>query len=114
MIGTVFFGLCELTIHIPEAQSLKQKRSALRKVLERTKNRFTISVAETGLQDKWQLARLGFAIVSNDRSHVQSMIDKVLMFIEGLFIVQITDVQQDIGVFSSDVEHDGGSDWIDG
>ena len=109
----MFFGLCELTIHIPEARSLKQKRSALRKVLDRTKHRFTVSIAETGLQDKWQLGRIGFAVVSNDRSHVQSMIDKILMFIEGLFVVQITDVQQDVGVFSCDVESDGGSDWIE-
>lgn len=110
----MFFGLCELTIHIPEARSLKQKRSALRKVLDRTKNRFSVSIAETDLQDKWQLGRLGFAIVSNDRSHVQSMLDKIVMFIEGLFVVQITDVQQDIGVFSAGVDHDGGFNWNEG
>ena len=97
-------GLCELVVAIPGSSSLKQKRSAMRKAIERTRNRFPISIAEVDLQDKWQRGQIGFATVGNDYAKIQSILDRVIQFIEGLFVVSIIDVRQQIDTFSPDVD----------
>lgn len=97
-------GLCEIVVAIPGSASLKQKRSAMRKVLERTRNRFPVSIAEVDLQDKWQRGKIGFAMVGNEYPRVQSTIDRVIQFIEGLFVVSIVDVRQEIETYSPDID----------
>lgn len=37
-----------------------------------------LAVAEVADQDKWQLASLGIAVVSNDSAQVNAMLDKAL------------------------------------
>jgi hypothetical protein len=56
-------GLLVLELHIPGAQSLKDKRMVLRSVKDRVK-RFNVSVAEVEHQDLWQRATLGVVAVS--------------------------------------------------
>jgi len=63
----------------------------LKSVIEKTKNRFNVSVAEVGGNDVWQRAELGIAAVGNDRAFVNSVLDKVLLFIEGLHLAEVTD-----------------------
>ena len=101
-------GLCELVVAIPGATSLKQKRSAIRKVIARTQNRFDLSIAETDLQDKWQRGVIGFALVGNDRRKMQSRIDGVINFIEGLFLVSIIDVRPTVMNYTPDLDESMG------
>ena len=101
-------GLCELIVAIPGSRSLKQKRSAMRKVIDRTRNRFSVSIAEVDLQDKWQRGQIGFATVGNDFAKIQSILDRVIQFIESLFVVSIIDVRQQIDTFSPDVDEGTG------
>ncbi|MBN1946572.1 MAG: DUF503 domain-containing protein [Bradymonadales bacterium] len=96
----MFVGLAELIIAIPGADNLKAKRSVIRKVIERTRSRFSVAVAETGLQDKWQRAQVGIALVGNQHRMVQSTLDKIIHFIEELYMVSILDVYKDVSVFS--------------
>ncbi len=55
-----------LTLHLPAAQSLKEKRSTVRSLVERLRGRLQLSAAEVGLQDSVQQAQIGFAVVSGD------------------------------------------------
>ena len=62
-------GVCQISLSLPGVTSLKAKRSIVRKVLDRTANRFNVSAAEVGHQDAHRQAVLGFAVVSGDRRH---------------------------------------------
>lgn len=96
----MFVGMVELVLAIPGANNLKAKRSVIRKVVERTRSRFPVSIAETGRQDKWQRAEIGLAVVGNEQRHVQSILDRIIRFIEELYIVSIIDVREHVSVFS--------------
>ena len=69
-------GLLRLTLYIHGAASLKDKRQVLRKVTDRLRSRFNVSVAEVGENDIWQKAVVGIAAVANDRSFVNEVLDK--------------------------------------
>lgn len=67
---------------MPGITSLKAKRSIVRRVLDRTANRFNVAVAEVGQQDIHRQAVLGFAVVSSDRRHASSMLESIADFVE--------------------------------
>ncbi len=76
-------GVCQISLSLPGVSSLKAKRSIVRKVLDRTANRFNVAVAEVGQQDAHRQSTLGFAVVSGDRRHANSMLDAIAEFVEG-------------------------------
>lgn len=78
----MIIGSCSLKLMIYEANSLKSKRQVLKSIIERIKSRFNVSIAEVGLNDKWQLALIGFACVTKDNKHAQSTISNVINFID--------------------------------
>ncbi len=78
----MFVGCPEVTLSIPEAHSLKDKRGVVRRCIDRARNKFNISVAEVGQNDEWQRAVIGVSCVANDHSFVNSVLDKVLDQIE--------------------------------
>jgi uncharacterized protein YlxP (DUF503 family) len=69
-------------IHIPHAQSLKEKRMVVKSLRDRIRNRFEVSAAEVGLQELHQRARLGVAIVSGDEKVVTPVLEEIVGFIE--------------------------------
>src|SRR5437870_5668064 len=69
-------GVLRLTLYIHGAASLKDKRQVLRKVTDRLRSRFNVSVAEVGDNDIWQKAIIGIAAVANDHSFVNEVLDK--------------------------------------
>ena len=76
-------GVCQISLSLPGVTSLKAKRSIVRKVLDRTSNRFNVAAAEVDLQDVHRQAVLGFAVVSGDRRHASSMLESIASFVEG-------------------------------
>ena len=69
-------GILRLTLYLPGAASLKDKRQVVRKVVDRLRSRFNVSVAEVGDNDIWQRAVIGIGAVSNDHSFVNEVLDK--------------------------------------
>lgn len=84
-------GVCHITLVIHDSQSLKDKRQVLRSLMGKAGNRFNVSIAEVGGNDSWQRAEIGISAVGNDRAFVNSVIDKVLNFVENLHLAEITD-----------------------
>ncbi len=64
-------------LHIPQSRSLKQKRAAVKPIVEGIRHRFSLSVAEVGYQDKWQRALVGVAVVSESEAHAAAVVDSV-------------------------------------
>jgi len=78
----MYVGTCLLTIEIPEAASLKDKRSVVKSIVERAKRELHLSVAEVGLLDEWDTAQIGLAYVSNSVAHADEVIAKAVNWIE--------------------------------
>lgn len=76
-------GVCRITLSIPGNDSLKGKRAVVRPLLDRVRARFNVAAAEVGALDALRTAVLGFAVVSNDGAHANSMIDTVADFVSG-------------------------------
>ncbi len=70
-------GVIILEIHLPHAHSLKEKRAVIRKLRDRLRTRFNVSVAELEHQDLWQRAVIGVAALSSDHKHLESVLQKV-------------------------------------
>lgn len=84
-------GTCTIDLHLPENSSIKGKRKVIKSIVSRVKNRFNVSIAEIGDNDKWQRIKLGFAMVSNDKKHVESALAGVVNFIESLCLAELID-----------------------
>ena len=66
----MIIGICTCEIFIFNANSLKSKRSVVKSIIEKSKNRFNISIAEVGENDKWQKSIIAFSTISNDQKIV--------------------------------------------
>jgi len=89
-------GICRVELRIPQTHSLKAKRQVLRKIKDRVKNKFNVSIAEVGENDKWQSSLLGLALVGNDRRQINSVLDVVINFIENLNAAEIINSEFEI------------------
>ena len=89
-------GICQLDLRIPENHSLKGKRHVLLKVKERVRHRFNVAISEVGDNDLWQRAQIGICAVSNDRRHINSSLDKVVDFIEKMYLVEVVHTEMEI------------------
>ncbi len=56
------------------------------------KNRFNISIAEVGAYNNWKRCLIGFSVVGNEGDFVNSKMDKVVNFIEGLNLADVVNV----------------------
>jgi uncharacterized protein YlxP (DUF503 family) len=66
----VVIAVLSVELHIPYAQSLKDKRMVLRRVKDRLQ-KFNVAVSEVEYQDVWQRAGLGVVAISTTAEHVE-------------------------------------------
>ena len=77
MTRSGFAGLMVLDVHIPQAQSLKDKRQPLRSIKQRLRDA-GFSVSEVDHHDKWQRAQVAVSIVGRGSSDVEDLLDAAL------------------------------------
>lgn len=70
-------GVLHLSISIPAAGSLKDKRSVIRSMKDRTVARMNVSAAETGKQDLWKAGEFAFVTVAARKAVVEQRISKL-------------------------------------
>ncbi len=70
-------AVIRIELHIPTSRSLKEKRAVVKPIVEGLRHRFSLSVAETGFQDKWQRTEIGVAVVSASAAHARDVVDSV-------------------------------------
>jgi uncharacterized protein YlxP (DUF503 family) len=93
-------GVLRLALVIRGARSLKDKRHALRRILDRVRARYNVSVAEVGDNDVWQRALVGVTAVANDRSFVNEVLDKVVRDIEMLGVADLVGREMELETYS--------------
>ncbi len=96
-------GLSRLVIFLPENHSLKEKRQAITRIVERTKGRFNISIMEIDQTNLWQKATIGFAVIGVKQDHVSSTIENVSRYIESMYIGKVIGSRTEIMVIGDEV-----------
>jgi len=89
-------GSGKIMLRLHDCRSLKEKRKIIKSFMARLKNRFNISIAETGSNDLHTQAEIGFTLVGNDNRRINSKIDKILDMAEEMGIAQITGSEAEI------------------
>lgn len=75
-------GIIELELYIYEVYSLKEKRSIIKSLVDKLKNKYNISIAEVGDNDTWNKALIGICLVGNTSNYVNKVISRVIGFID--------------------------------
>lgn len=75
-------GYLTLHLRLPMCSSLKEKRSQLKPLLNRLGKEFNLAVAELDYQDRWGETLIGCVTLSNDGTHTQRSLQKVLNWFE--------------------------------
>ena len=89
----MFVRTVSLTLMIPGALSLKDKRQVLQSLLEKVRRKFNVSAAEAGYQDQWQRSEIGLAFLSNRFSNLEEIQNEIFQWIEENYPVEITEFE---------------------
>ncbi len=92
----MYVGIASFTLLLYEGASLKDKRMVVKSLIQKISSRYNVSIAETGEHDKWQRSEIGFSCVSNERRHVERMLQEIIRFAESDGRGEIMDIQQEI------------------
>jgi uncharacterized protein YlxP (DUF503 family) len=103
----MFVCVARLTLEIPASGSLKAKRQILRRVTDRVKARFNVSVAEVEDNDLWQRATIALAVVGNDRRHVNEQMDKIIQFVDDMYVAPLISRETEILAFGDQLFTEG-------
>lgn len=85
-----------ITFRLHGCRSLKGKRKIVKSIISFLRNNYNASVAEVGLNDVHQRAMVGLALVGNDKTVVNSKLDKIFNKVDSLGIAEIIDTDMEI------------------
>lgn len=78
----MIIGACEITLHLPDSHSLKDKRQIVKSVIARIRNQFDVAIAEVDENDRWQIAVIGISCVSNSSQLASNLLERIQRFVE--------------------------------
>ena len=88
-------GLLRLEVRLPNARTLKEKRSVLNSVKDQLRGRFNISVAEVDANETWQRATLGVSTLGNSRAYTEGLLREVTTWVLTTRLVELITVEED-------------------
>ncbi len=89
-------GTGKIKFRLFDTDSLKGKRKIVKSVIQRIRNNFNISVAETDFNDSHDSLEIGFSMTGNDSRVMNSKLDKVINFADELGLAVIVDSRIEI------------------
>jgi uncharacterized protein len=92
----MLIGVSRIVFHIAANRSLKGKRRVMRRVIERTRAKFNVSVAEVADNDSHRRGVIGIAVVGNDTPHVDAMLGGIVRFIEQIGEVPVLSIETEV------------------
>jgi uncharacterized protein YlxP (DUF503 family) len=98
----MYVGVAKLSLAVPNAHSLKEKRMVIRRVKDRVRERIGVAINEVGELDVWQRAELGVAIPSADRGKALELIDQVVREVMNASGGQVVAVAKDAWTFDAE------------
>src|SRR5208282_102990 len=82
-------GVALVSFRLYEIRSLKDKRKIVKSLVERSRSRFNVAVAEVADQDVHQKASIGIAVVGNDGRVLNSLLDRIIDFMDSLSLADL-------------------------
>lgn len=82
-----------ITLRMPDARSLKDKRQVLRGLLDKLRDRHNASVLEVGSLDEHQRAEVGAALVGRDRVDAERRMQRLALDVETITGLKYIDVK---------------------
>lgn len=89
-------GVMELSLALYDNESLKDKRSVVKRVINRVRGTFNVSAAEVEDMDFTDRATIGIVAVGNDRRYIEGMLDKIVGFVERLALADVLDATKEL------------------
>ena len=83
----------KLSFYIADASSLKDKRQVRRSLIEKTRHKFNVAIAEINSVDSHKLLTIGLAVVSGDGKHRENSLDEIIRFMEKTTFAELTAVE---------------------
>lgn len=87
-------GVMEMTLALYDNESLKDKRSVVKRVINRVRGTFNVSAAEVEDMDFTDRATIGIVAVGNDRRYIMGMLDKIEGFVDRLALADVLDASK--------------------
>ena len=88
-------GVLRLELHVPTAQSLKDKRSVIKRIKDQLRGRFNVAVAEVDANETWQRATVGVSAVGDQRAYVEGLLVEVTEWLRATRLVELIRVEQE-------------------
>lgn len=85
----------ECSFFIPMAASLKDKRSVLKRMLDRTKNSYNVSISEIDHQNLWQRTTVAIVAVASSKEPAEREIKRAIRLLESNPEWEMTDYNID-------------------
>ncbi len=92
----MIIGSCVIYLTAEWCSSLKEKRMVVKSIVEKTRHKFNISIAEIDRQDIHKSIVIGFSCVTNEVKHADEIIENVLNYIERNTDAVIDNVEREI------------------
>ncbi|MPW24985.1 DUF503 family protein [Alkalibaculum sp. M08DMB] len=81
--------ICQLEMIIYEANSLKEKRSVIKSIIEKTRKKYYISIIESNFHDYWQKSELSFSFCSIQVKDARKKLEGIIKSIESNPYIEI-------------------------
>lgn len=98
----MIIGCCVVYFTTDWVTSLKEKRMVVKSLVEKTKHKFNVSVAEVDRQDVHKSIVVGFACVTNEATHARQIIDNVVDYMENITDAVFDNMETEIINFDKD------------
>ena len=89
-------GILHLELHVPHAQSLKDRRSVVKSLKEQLRGKWNVATAEVEAGEQWQRASLGIVTVGDDREIVHSTLEQAVAWLRSHPTVELIQVEQEL------------------
>lgn len=82
-------GIARITFRLHGNQSLKEKRRVVKSMVEKSRHRFNVSVAEVADQNVHQRATIGVAVIGSDGRVINSILDRIIDYMDSMNLADL-------------------------
>ena len=84
-------GIARITFRLHGNQSLKEKRKVVKSLVEKSRHRFNVSVAEVADQNLHQRATIGVAVIGCDGRVLNSILDRIIDYMDSMNLADMVE-----------------------
>ncbi len=84
-------GIMQVSLYIPGAQSLKEKRMVIKSIKDKVSQKYNVSIDEVEYQEKWQRSVIGIAQVGRDIKSIERNFNSIYQILLNNYSIQVVD-----------------------